>query len=209
MRRYSVIPPNAKLPSKVVLNEILEQTLGMLDRMPSLIAREQEGFNSWCCVQAKQSNGDQLFVHEKSQLQRDRSFLVSQHQIDDNLQIKVKKAEKLFFSFSLASFSNVSNLLVRAGQGMESQINSETMGFIHVAKCKIQDSLLVTLGGARTILICTMHKALHKSESEYALSLLIASGSLTSTPTHHYSCPAAATQFWDTLYPYVRAAINS
>jgi hypothetical protein len=149
LQHYSVIPPNAKLPSIVVLNEILEQTHGMLDRLlPMQEPRSTRtrrsieviaDFYSWCCGQAKQSDVDQLFVHEKSldsfatavksQLHRDHSFLVSQHKIDNDFQNKVEKA----LNFSVASFSNVSNLLVRAGQGMESQINSEAMGLVQVA----------------------------------------------------------------------------
>jgi hypothetical protein len=79
---------------------------------------------------------DQLYVHEmdslasamKSQINRDHSFLVNQYKIDNDFQNKVERA----LNFTAMSVSNVSNLLVRNEQGMESQIQSEALGLIQV-----------------------------------------------------------------------------
>jgi hypothetical protein len=149
LQHHSTIPPNPKLPSIVTLNAILDETHRMLDHMMPIYNSEQRrakrsieyiaDFYSWCCGQAKQSDVDQLYVHEKSldgftsaiksQMNRDHSFLVQQYQIENDFQNKVERA----LNFTAMSVSNVSNLLVRNEHGMESQIQSEAMGIIQVA----------------------------------------------------------------------------
>jgi hypothetical protein len=148
LHHYSTIPPNPKMPSTVTLKAVLDETLCncMVDHMiPIFNTEERRGkrsikyiadFYSWSCGQAKQSDVDQLYVHEmdslasamKSQINRDHSFLVNQYKIDNDFQNKVERA----LNFTAMSVSNVSNLLVRNEQGMESQIQSEALGMIQV-----------------------------------------------------------------------------
>jgi hypothetical protein len=155
MQKYSIIPPNPKMPFIGTINEIISHTHDLLShlspsshptpsRKPSSDRRKRSvidisDFYSWCCGIGKQRDVDGLFVHEKSidsfltkmkaQVNRDHSFLIQRNKLDNEFEANVART----LNNSMTEIETASNALARAELGIESEIKTESNGLLQIA----------------------------------------------------------------------------